>query len=106
MRSERDERREDDAFAALTKTRPQLIRLVADTGGAVEPNRAVAVPEHYPDLRVRIDRHPDFGIERVTLEATVTDAGIRLVFQKAAVLDREPRKAGAHQYVRLNPNAG
>src|SRR5687767_7060833 len=104
--SERDKRREDDTFAALTKTRPQLVGRVADAGGAVEPNRAVVVPEHDPEVRVGIDRYPDFGIECVTLERTVTDTGIRLIFQKAAVLDGEPRKAGAKQEVGLDPGAG
>src|SRR5512145_1920335 len=104
--SEREERREDNAFAALAETRPQVVTRVGDTGATVEPDRAVAVPDHDPDLRVRIDRHANLGIERVALEGAVADAGLGLVCQKAAVLDSEPRNTAANQQVRLNPRVG
>jgi hypothetical protein len=53
---------------------------------------------------VRIDSCTDLTVERVTPEAAVADAGIGLVFQKAAVFDSQPQEAAAKQDVRLNPS--
>ena len=65
---------------------------VGDTRAAIEPDRAVPVPDHDSDLRMRIDRHSKFGVERETSERAVAEAGLWLIFEKAAVADGEPRK--------------